>query len=137
MRMRKTCRYLLAAALCMSGVSAANPGCANQSAKQCVGLALDAMGGREHLQQVQSVRLHTIAHTLLMEQSYRQVPFITSYERGQVTYDLANQRVLKEAKLTWPEADARRSDSDSIWWLARTVVLAAPRAAIRLAPWAP
>jgi hypothetical protein len=49
------------------------------------------MGGRERLEQVKSVRLQIIGHTLLMEQSYRQAPFITSYKRGQVTFDLVNQ----------------------------------------------
>jgi len=61
---------------------------------------------------LKSVRLQTIGHTLLMEQSYRQAPFITSYERGQVTLDLANQRLLSQEKVTWPESDADQSDSD-------------------------
>lgn len=94
--------------------SAGGPGCVDKSPKQCVDLALDAMGGRELLQQVKSVRLHAVGHTLLAEQSYRQEPFITSYERSQTTLDLANQRMLKEAKLTWPESDPDRSDSDSV-----------------------
>ena len=94
--------------------SASAPGCADRSPKQCVDLALEAMGGRDRLQQVKSVRLQTIGHTLLMEQSYRQAPFITSYERGQTTVDLANQRVRTETKTTWPESDANQSDSDSI-----------------------
>src|SRR5579864_5261592 len=89
------------------------PGCAGQSAKQCVDLALDAMGGREHLQQLKSVRLKTIGHTLLMEQSYRQAPFITSYERGQTTLDLANQRVVTQSTITWPESDPNQPDVDT------------------------
>src|SRR5580698_469647 len=93
--------------------SPATPGCAGGGAKECVGLALEAMGGREHLQQVQSVRLDTIGHTLLMEQSYRQDPFITSYERDLTTLDLVNHRLLTEAKQTWPESDANQSDSES------------------------
>jgi hypothetical protein len=48
-----------------------------------------------------------------MEQSYRQAPFITSYERGQLTMDLANQRLSAETKLTWPESDPNQSDSDT------------------------
>jgi hypothetical protein len=71
------------------------------------------MGGRERLQQVKSVRLETIGHTLLMEQSYRQEPFITSYERDRTTLDLVNHRVLTEAKQTWPESDANQSESES------------------------
>src|SRR5882724_3862580 len=93
--------------------SAGAPGCAQQSPQQCVTAALDAMGGRERLQQVAGVRLQTVGHTLLMEQSYRQAPFITSYERGRTTLDLANQRLLKEANLTWPESDPNQSDSDT------------------------
>jgi hypothetical protein len=89
------------------------PGCDENTPKQCLDLALGAMGGRDRLQQVKIVRLQTIRHTLLAEQSYRQDPFITSYERGQTTLDLDNLRVLKEAKLTWPESDPDQSDSDS------------------------
>jgi hypothetical protein len=89
------------------------PGCAHESPQQCVTAALEAMGGRELLQQVTSVRLQSVGHTLLMEQSYRQAPFITSYERDHITMDLANQRLLTEAKLTWPESDPNQSDSDT------------------------
>ena len=89
------------------------PGCAQQSPQQCVTAALEAMGGRERLQQVSSVRMQTVGHTLLMEQSYRQAPFITSYERGHMTLDLANQRLFAETKLTWPESDPNQSDSDT------------------------
>jgi hypothetical protein len=92
--------------------SAGGPGCAHESAKQCVDLALEAMGGRERLQQVKSVRLQYIGHTLLAEQSYRQEPFITSYKRGQTTLDLTDQRVFTQVKLTWPESDPNQSDVD-------------------------
>jgi hypothetical protein len=91
------------------------PGCTDQSPKQCVDLALDAMGGRERLQQIRSVRLQTIGHTALAEQSYRQDPFITSYESGQTTLDLANHHVLREAKLSWPEADPNEAEVDTVW----------------------
>ena len=89
------------------------PGCEHESPQQCVTAALEAMGGRERLQQVVSVRMQTVGHTLLMEQSYRQSPFIASYERGHMTIDLANQRLLAETKLTWPESDPNQSDSDT------------------------
>jgi hypothetical protein len=46
--------------------SAGGPGCAHVSAKQCVDLALEAMGGSETLQQIKSVRLEYIWHTLLV-----------------------------------------------------------------------
>lgn len=93
--------------------AASTPGCPDESPQQCVTAALEAMGGRERLLQVASIRLQTVGHTQLMEQSYRQAPFITSYERGRITMDLANQRLLSEAKLTWPESDPNQSDSDT------------------------
>jgi hypothetical protein len=96
-----------------SAVSASQPGCANQTPQQCIDLAIDAMGGRERLDQIKNVRLQTIGHTLLTEQSYRQAPFITSYERDQITIDFVNQRVLTEAKSTWPESDANQADSET------------------------
>src|SRR5258708_28820386 len=96
-----------------SDKSTGAPGCAHESPQQCVTAALEAMGGRERLQEVASARLQTVGHTLLMEQSYRQAPFITSYERGRTTLDLANQRLLKEANLTWPESDPNQSDSET------------------------
>jgi hypothetical protein len=75
--------------------------------------ALEAMGGRDRLQQVTSIRLQTVGHTLLMEQSYRQAPFIASYERDHITLDFANRRLRTETKLTWPESDPNQSDSDT------------------------
>jgi hypothetical protein len=111
---------------------AAQPGCDHETAKQCVGLALEAMGGREPLQQLKSLRLKTFGHTLLMEQSYRQAPFITSYERGQITLDLANQRVLSEATVTWPEAEANQSDSDFTFVVDPEAVSAARKTATPL-----
>jgi hypothetical protein len=117
--MRKVWVYLsLVAVLWMTAgaqtkeTSAVGPGCAHESPRQCVNLALEAMGGSERLQQIKSVRLEYIGHTLLAEQSYRQAPFITSYKRGQTTLDLTNQRVLTEVKLTWPESDPNQSDVD-------------------------
>ena len=92
--------------------AAGGPGCEQLSPQECVGLAMQAMGGREKLEQLKSVRLQTISHQLLMEQSYRQAPFITSYERGTVTLDLAGERVLTQAKTTWPESDLNQADSD-------------------------
>ena len=68
------------------------------------------MGGPGRLQQIKSMRLETIGHTLLMEQSYRQAPFITSYERGEITLDFAGRRMLANEKSTWPEADPGQAD---------------------------
>jgi hypothetical protein len=115
--MRKICLGLLVTVFLSlsltAQVKAANPGCDSQSPQQCLDLALKAMGGRERLQTLKSVRLQTIGHTLLMEQSYRQEPFITSYESAKTTLDLVNDRMLSERKLTWPEADSDQWETDS------------------------
>jgi len=116
---REIAAALAVSGLCMAAGARANeksmgtPGCIHESAQQCVTAALEAMGGRERLQQVTSVRLQTVGHTLLMEQSYRQAPFIAAYQRGHTTMDLANQRLLTETKLTWPESDPNQSDSET------------------------
>jgi hypothetical protein len=94
-----------AASTMNSDGSSSAPGCAQLTPKLCLALALEAMGGQERLRQLKSLRLETVGHTLLTEQSYRQAPFITSYERDRTTMDLTNQRVLTEAKMTWPEDD--------------------------------
>ncbi len=93
---------------------AATPGCIHESPQQCITAALEAMGGRERLQQLNNIRLQTVGHTLLVEQSYRQAPYLTSYERGRVTLDLANQRLLAETTLTWPQSDPNQYDSDTL-----------------------
>jgi hypothetical protein len=104
---------LLAAAAPANGKSAAAPGCVHESPGECLTQAMEAMGGRESLQKLASVRVQTIGHTLLTEQSYRQAPWITSYESAHVTLDLLNQRLFKDAKLTWPESDPNQFDSDT------------------------
>ena len=43
--------------------AAVAPGCAQESPQQCITAALEAMGGRERLQQVSSVRLQTVGHS--------------------------------------------------------------------------
>jgi hypothetical protein len=71
------------------------------------------MGGPGRLQQIKTMRMESIGHTLLMEQSYRQAPFITSYERGEITFDFIGQRMLANEKATWPEADPGQADSEA------------------------
>jgi hypothetical protein len=95
-------------------IAASHPGCERQSAKECLSLALEAMGGRERLREVKNIRLRTIGQTELMEQSYRQDPFITSYESGTILADFANQRMWFEEKLTWPESDDDHSESTTV-----------------------
>lgn len=91
-----------------------NPGCTGKSVKECLELSVEAMGGRDRLEHVKSVRLETTGHTLLMEQSYRQAPFITSYESDKTIVDIAGQRLYTEAKVTWPESDPNQWANDAV-----------------------
>ena len=117
--MTKVWISLVLAACSMTAVHAKdaqidNPGCERKTAKECLNLAIEAMGGRERLQAIKNMRVQSIGHTLLMEQSYRQEPFITSYERATTTIDFGNQRTLSEVTLSWPEADDNQSESSSV-----------------------
>lgn len=94
-------------------VSSVPSTCARQTPQQCLDVGLAAMGGRERLERLRSVRLQTIGHSALPEQSYRQAPFITSYERDQVTIDFAGRRILIDSKQTWPENDLGDPDTES------------------------
>jgi hypothetical protein len=92
---------------------ALNPGCEQATARQCLTRAMDALGGELRLRSVTNVRLQLIGHTALVEQSYRQAPFITSYAQDTVLLDLRGQRIRREEKLTWPESDAGQAESDA------------------------
>ncbi|MEO8727003.1 MAG: hypothetical protein ABI383_12885, partial [Acidobacteriaceae bacterium] len=89
-----------------------NPGCANADVHQCVALALSAMGGSDRLAALHTIRMEVIGDTDLMEQSYRQQPFIRSYERDHVTMDLAHQRIAQTIHTVWPEADQTGAEFD-------------------------
>ena len=91
---------------------AGHPGCEHLDVKACVQLAIDAMGGSERLAGIHTETYEVIGHTVLAEQSYRQQPFITSYERDKVTADLDRQRIARDVHLTWPESDPHGSDVD-------------------------
>jgi hypothetical protein len=88
------------------------PGCEGADARQCLERALEAMGGRERLTAVNTVRLDEIGHTAVMEQSYRQAPFYASYERDQTIIDHAGQRLFQKQHSVWPESDLKGADSD-------------------------
>jgi hypothetical protein len=121
-------RFLAGLALCAMGLAAAAPaaptapavaGAAESAAqcapqpKSCLKLALAAMGGRERLEAVKTLGLQGIGHTLLVEQSYRQEPFITAYVRTAEQIDFAAQRLSLQMHRTWPEADSGGSESDT------------------------
>jgi hypothetical protein len=88
------------------------PGCTGLPAKDCLALALNAMGGQEKIEGIHNVQLDTASHTALTEQSYRQDPFITSYERSKTTIDLTGQRVRTDDHLIWPESDPHQAEMD-------------------------
>jgi hypothetical protein len=90
----------------------AAPGCEALEPKACLERALEAMGGRDRLAAVHTIQLDILSHTELMEQSYRQTPFITSYERAQVTRDFVGQRAIAKVHAVWPESDLAQADSD-------------------------
>jgi hypothetical protein len=115
MRNDLTGRTLLLAALAVVGASAPAAPVSRCAAtpRDCASLALDAMGGRERLERIKSIGLEGIRHTQLVEQSYRQDPFITAYARTTEKIDFAGQQVLLQAHLTWPESDPGQFDSDS------------------------
>ncbi|GAB3790697.1 hypothetical protein GCM10028797_27920 [Dyella agri] len=89
-----------------------HPGCAQLDARGCLDLALAAMGGRDKLAGIHSEQLDVIGHTALVEQSYRQAPFITSYARDQLTVDFDQARLLDSNHGVWPEADPHQAESD-------------------------
>jgi hypothetical protein len=88
--------------------------CQRVGPKGCVGLALEAMGGQARLEHIKSLGIEASRHTSLTEQSYRQDPFISSYERLKIKVDFVGNRISRESHLTWPEADPGDSDSDSV-----------------------
>jgi hypothetical protein len=103
------------AAPCMAAqAQPGTPGCDGLAARECVALAQTAMGGAQKLADVHSVRLDVISHTTVMEQSYRQAPFYTAYERDKTTIDLAGARLRTEAHSVWPESDLGQGDTDNI-----------------------
>lgn len=96
--------------------SDAAEGTACQSdAKACVAEALEAMGGREKLQAIKIFRFEAVQHTELVEQSYKQDPFITSYERIKGAVDLEGGRMREDVHTTWPESDPGTAESDATY----------------------
>jgi len=91
---------------------ATHPGCERLDVHACLDLALTAMGGRDKLAAIGNVQLDVIGHTALTEQSYRQAPFISSYERDQLTVDFDKGRLRNQSHSVWPEADPHQAESD-------------------------
>ena len=95
-----------------SNISAPEGVCRTE-AKACLALAIEAMGGKDRLQAIKSFRIDAAQHTALVEQSYRQDPFITSYARFKQTVDLTGQRVRIDTHMIWPESDPGQFESDA------------------------
>ena len=90
-----------------------HPGCETSDAKACVASAMDAMGGRQTLEALSSARLELIDHTALVEQSYRQAPFITAYDRVTQIVDFKTGRVGADYRSWWPESDPDMASAES------------------------
>ena len=121
LKLSRSCRRAsaLATALCaLGGVlgqaaqAQDTPGCTDVNAGQCIARALDAMGGRRRLAEVKGVALDVTGHTELMEQSYRQAPFITAYHRSKIMLDLSDGRLREDGHDVWPESDPGQAESD-------------------------
>src|SRR5215472_3130593 len=99
-----------------SGTNAPSTDAACEAAgpKACLALAADAMGGAARIDAVKSMSYESVGHTLLVEQSYRQDPFLASYERSKVKIDLEGKKVRMETRLTWPESDPGQAESQSV-----------------------
>jgi len=102
-----------------------HPGCEALDARACLDRAIDAMGGGTALGAINGVTLDILDHTALTEQSYRQAPFLTSYDRIAETIDFRAGRVVQEEKSWWPEADPGTEAAES-----SATLIASDRAAI-------
>jgi hypothetical protein len=97
-----------------------HPGCETSDAKACVAAAMAAMGGQQTLEALSSAQLELIDQTALVEQSYRQAPFITSYDRVTQTVDFKTDRVGADFRSWWPEADPDMASAESTGKLVAT-----------------
>jgi hypothetical protein len=107
--------YCLASLLCGAayGSGHQHPGCDAVDARQCVALAIRAMGGEAALRAIANEQLDSIEHRLLTEQSYRQAPFITAYGRTATSIDFERGRVLWIQKSVWPQSDPGVGSAES------------------------
>ncbi|MGC1550127.1 MAG: MBL fold metallo-hydrolase [Rhodanobacter sp.] len=92
--------------------SGEHPGCDQIDAKACVEQAMAAMGGRQRLANIRNVSYEAIGHRVLSEESPRQEPFISAYERDRVSTDFLGQRLVRDERSTWPAADLPEADQD-------------------------
>lgn len=89
------------------------PGCESLTAGQCVDLALAAMGGERKLAGITNAQLDIAEHRVLIEQSYQQAPFLTTYSRMQRSVDFKSGRVAETGQNLWPESDLGSKPAES------------------------
>jgi hypothetical protein len=89
-----------------------HPGCDQADAKACLEQAITAMGGRQRLAGIHEESYETMGYAQLPEQSYRQQPFYTYYEKDQARIDFDKQRVSRDVHVTWPESDPHTENLD-------------------------
>lgn len=114
---------------CASNLAAAtqpaHPGCEDTTARQCVALAINAMGGKAKLSGIHSEQLDIVEHRSIAEQSYRQAPFLTAYSHIHRSVDFEHGRMATETHQIWPESDVGPKQADF-----ETTLVATPDAAI-------
>ncbi|MBN8734977.1 MAG: MBL fold metallo-hydrolase [Xanthomonadales bacterium] len=104
-----------------------HPGCERVTARQCLELALAAMGGERKLAAITNVQLDIAEHRELAEQSYQQAPFLTTYSRVRRSVDYKLGRVAETGQNLWPESDFGSKPAESDY----TFVASATGAVVR------
>lgn len=89
------------------------PGCEHVTARQCLELAIAAMGGEQKLAAITNERLDIAEHRVLAEQSYQQAPFLTTYSRIRRSVDFKRGRVSEAGQNLWPESDLGTGSAES------------------------
>ncbi|MGH8145051.1 MAG: hypothetical protein ACREPY_01850 [Rhodanobacteraceae bacterium] len=118
---------VLAATSAAAAGNADHPGCEHVSVRDCVALAINAMGGDRKLAAINNEQLEIVGHRSLPEQSYRQAPFLTTYGRVHRVVDFRKGVVVDSRHGIWPESDVgtEQAESDS------TIVASAKAAVVR------
>ena len=88
--------------------------CVSVGAANCLALVTRAVLGEKKLDSISSLEFAEIGHTQVAEQSYRQEPFLNSYERLNELVDLKGKRMYRETKMTWPESDPGPAESSAV-----------------------
>ncbi|HKZ11918.1 MAG TPA: MBL fold metallo-hydrolase [Rhodanobacteraceae bacterium] len=120
-----TCATACAAPGARTHAQEDHPGCQRITARQCVVLAVVAMGGEKTLAAIHTEQLDMVGHRLLAEQSYQQAPFLTSYTRTRRNVDFERGRVADAIQNLWPESDLGSKRAEATY-----TIVATPDAAV-------